>query len=138
MDGGLFGRDGTQAAPPPRVFPDPLAGLVTGEHRYRPAGAPVAPPVVAPPPAPVPPAPPIRRAPARRAARPASGHVTGTPAAHVPHAGLARHQPDRADRPDPKKGRGALVGCLIALAALGGLLFTVLREIVEAVVDLVR
>jgi hypothetical protein len=26
-----FGPDGTQAPPPPRVFPDPLAGLVTAD-----------------------------------------------------------------------------------------------------------
>ncbi|QUF01663.1 hypothetical protein KCV87_19070 [Actinosynnema pretiosum subsp. pretiosum] len=31
VDGGLFGPDGTQAPPPPAAFPDPLAGLVTGE-----------------------------------------------------------------------------------------------------------
>ncbi|NUT99772.1 MAG: hypothetical protein HOY78_47955 [Saccharothrix sp.] len=31
-----FGRDGTQAPPPPRFFPDPLAGLVTGADRVFP------------------------------------------------------------------------------------------------------
>ncbi|RKT71221.1 hypothetical protein DFJ66_4502 [Saccharothrix variisporea] len=31
-----FGPDGTQAPPPPRFFPDPLAGLVTGADRVFP------------------------------------------------------------------------------------------------------
>ncbi|GAB3000412.1 hypothetical protein [Saccharothrix stipae] len=141
---GRFGYDGTQPPPPPPLFPDALAGLVTGE-RYE---AKAAPPVVPPPPMPVPqpgPAyvPPARRASAREQARkpvraPAQ-HVSGQPAAHVPHAQLASRQPQQdAVRQGPKKGKGGLIGCLVVLAALSGLLFNVLREIIEAVVDLMR
>ncbi|NUT48580.1 MAG: hypothetical protein HOV94_14925 [Saccharothrix sp.] len=46
-------------------------------------------------------------------------------------------KPD-AVREASKKSRGGLIGCLVLLAALSGLLFNVLREIIEAVVDLVR
>ncbi|WP_158848149.1 hypothetical protein [Saccharothrix deserti] len=166
---GLFGEDGTQAPPPPRVFPDPLAGLVTGE-RY---DVEAVPPVVVPPPVPLPqpgPAyvPPARRPARGQALRPAqhsrparqvpgqasgqvsthaSGHVSthvsrqvsGQPAAHVPHAEPARRQPEQAVvQEGPKKSRGGLIGCLVVLAALSGLLFNVVREIIEAVVDLLR
>ncbi|MCG8924571.1 hypothetical protein [Lentzea sp. CC55] len=34
-----FGPDGTQAPPPPRLFPDPLAGLVTAADRVAPQWA---------------------------------------------------------------------------------------------------
>ncbi|MFD7652723.1 hypothetical protein ACFV4N_01935 [Actinosynnema sp. NPDC059797] len=111
-----FGPDGTQALPPPRFFPDPLAGLVPVE------GPPVpdAVPRVVVPAAPVAPVAPVRREPVRRRApRPAP------PAVHAPRA-------------EPKKNRGALVGCLVALVALSGLLFNVLREIIGAVVDLLK
>jgi outer membrane biosynthesis protein TonB len=138
------GYDGTQPPPPPPLFPDPLAGLVTGE-RYE---AKPVPPVVPPTPAPVPqpgPAyvPPTRRAPARKPARAPARQVSGQPEAHVPHAELARRQPEppsaaQTARPTPKKGRGGLIGCLVVLAALSGLLCNVLREIIEAVVDLLR
>ncbi|MFE9743934.1 hypothetical protein ACFYOT_03415 [Saccharothrix saharensis] len=40
--------------------------------------------------------------------------------------------------PGSKKGKGGLIGCLVVLAALSGLLFNVVREIIEAVVDLLR
>ena len=151
MDGsrGRFGHDGTQPPPPPHVYPDPLAGLVTGEQPYRAPEAVV--PVVTPPPAPVPVDVPSPRAAVRRQAEPRSRpvrapaqHVTGQPAEHAPHAGLARRQPPPAPgwQPPapqaPKKSRGGLIGCLVVLAALSGLLFNVLREIIEAVVDLVR
>lgn len=184
MDGsgaGPVGKDGTQAPPPPRVFPDPLAGLVTGERHYQREAT--APRVVVPPPAPPqppsapyfpPPRParaPARRAPAQRGTaqqvpgqrgtgrqvpgqhgtgrqvaeqRASAQRASAQPAAHVPHAELARRQPTTASvehvvvREEPKKSRGGLIGCLVVLAALSGLLFNVLREIVEAVVDLLR
>ncbi|MFD1151338.1 hypothetical protein, partial [Saccharothrix hoggarensis] len=76
---------------------------------------------------------------------------TGRPAAHAPHAPLARRQapapgsqPPNPFVPTPqqaapeKKGKGGLVGCVVALAVLGGLLFNVVREIIEAVADLLR
>ncbi|MEU4445158.1 hypothetical protein AB0H25_17780, partial [Actinosynnema sp. NPDC023926] len=61
---GRFGYDGTQPPPPPPLFPDALAGLVTGE-RYE---AKAAPPVVPPPPMPVPQPGPAYVPPTRRAA----------------------------------------------------------------------
>ncbi|MEU4741114.1 hypothetical protein AB0G02_11720 [Actinosynnema sp. NPDC023658] len=143
--GDRFAPDGTQPPPPPPLFPDPLAGLVTGERQYRPPATaiPTAPAVPRPVPAQVPP---TRRAPARRSAQasrpPAQApaqHVSGQPAASTPYAELARRQPEPVGgQVEPRKGRGALIGCLVALVALGGLLFTVVREIVEAVVDLLR
>ncbi|MCC8248109.1 hypothetical protein [Saccharothrix luteola] len=140
-----FGHDGTQPPPPPPLFPDPLAGLVTGE-RYV---AEAVPPVVPPPPAPVSqpgPAhvPPNRRAPARKPVRAPAQQVSGEPVAHLPHAGLTPHQPRQgvagpsSEPQGPKKSKGGLIGCLVVLAALSGLLFNVVREIIEAVVDLVR
>jgi hypothetical protein len=177
---GPTGQDGTQAPPPPRVFPDPLAGLVTGERHYqREATAPrvVVPPLAPPQPPSAPYFPPPRRparAPARRTAstsrqapvqrgtaqqvpgqrvtgqqvaeqRATAQRATEQPAAHVPHAELARRQPGMRPvehavvREEPKKkSRGGLIGCLVALAALSGLLFNVVREIIEAVVDLLR
>ena len=166
---GRFGYDGTQPPPPPPAFPDPLAGLVTGE-RYETKAVP---PIVLPTPMPVPqpgPAyvPPTRRAHARGSGRDAvrapARHVSGEPEAHAPHVGLARDQP-RQDavqqvpvpqtsvpqasgqqwqgqpgpgQEAPKKNKSGLIGCLVVLAALSGLLFNVVREIIEAVVDLVR
>ncbi len=144
---GRSGYDGTQPPPPAPLFPDPLAGLVTGERHYRPPASVV--PVVAPPPPPaaahVPPprAPAARPAPVRAPAqagaarsRPARSPVrSGQPAAHVPHAGLPRQDSVQQGR---KKTRGGVIGCLVVLAALSGLLFNVLREIIEAVVDLLR
>ncbi|MFD0199761.1 MULTISPECIES: hypothetical protein [Saccharothrix] len=144
MDGsgaGRFGYDGTQPPPPPPLYPDPLAGLVTGEHHYRPPGTPapaVVPPVLPPPDVAVTP---TRRAPVRAQARPPVRQVSGEPAAHVPHAGPARQQapaPQPSAPPGPKKSKGGLIGCLVVLVTLSGLLFNVVREIIEAVVDLLR
>ncbi|MGM1060964.1 hypothetical protein [Saccharothrix sp. Mg75] len=121
-----FGPDGTQEPPPPPLFADPLAGLVTGEAAHRSAAVtPVAvpPPVVVPPVA-VPPAP--RRA--RRAPVPNGPQ----PVVHPPFTGLPQ-----VTSGAPRNGR-ALAGCLVVLAVLGALLFPVLREIIEAVVDLLR
>lgn len=36
MSNSDFGPDGTQAPPPPRLFPDPLAGLVTADTPFTP------------------------------------------------------------------------------------------------------
>lgn len=156
------GRDGTQAPPPPPVFPDPLAGLVTGERLYQPpeATAPIGPPPVPrQEPAP-PPAAPVRRPPqARRPAqaqrpaprsaaapRPAQASPPARTAwsaqASRPDQGL-RQAPGRPPAPrgpgqQPTKSRSGLIGCLVGLAVLAGLLFNVLREIIEAVVDLLR
>jgi hypothetical protein len=152
--GSQFGQDGTQAPPPPHVYPDALAGLVTGE-RYE---TDAVPPIVIPPPLPLPQPGPayVPRRPARgqalrpaqhsrQAPRQASGHVAGQPAVHVPHAELARRQPKQPKPPKqtaiqqgPKKSRGGLIGCLVVLAALSGLLFNVVREIIEALADLLR
>ncbi|QFZ16322.1 hypothetical protein [Saccharothrix syringae] len=111
-----FGPDGTQAPPPPRFFADPLAGLPAGD-----APPEAAVPVVVPAPAVVARVPaavfePVRRRPARRQAAPVR------PAAPPP----------------ARTGRAGLVGCLLALLAVGALLFNVLREIIVAVVDLLR
>ena len=141
---GRSGHDGTQPPPPPPLFPDPLAGLVTGE-RYVTEAAPPAPPPVPPPvPQPGPPdVPPARHAPARKPVRAPARHASGEPVAHVPHAAPPPEpiwrKPGRVIVEDgPKKGKGGLIGCLVVLAALSGLLFNVVREIIEAVVDLLR
>jgi hypothetical protein len=140
-----FGYDGTQPPPPPPLFPDPLAGLVTGERYVAEAVPPVVPPTPAPVPQPGPAhVPPNRRAPARKPVRTPAQQVSGQPAAHLPHAGPARHQPwqdvagPSSEPQGPKKSKSGLIGCLVVLAALSGLLFNVVREIIEAVVDLVR
>ncbi|MFE2750389.1 hypothetical protein ACFXGA_00125 [Actinosynnema sp. NPDC059335] len=164
------GQDGTQAPPPPPVFPDPLAGLVTGERLYRPPGAaaPVEPPPAAAARQPAPRSVPARRsAPGPQAARSAwsaqvagSGRAARPPqasagAARSPRGSAAREagparvrrqaaaSPARPPAPrvpgqQPTKGRSGLIGCLVGLAVLAGLLFNVLREIIEAVVDLLR
>ena len=140
------GHDGTQPPPPPPLFPDPLSGLVTGELPYRPPEVVVVPVVTPPPPDPVQVPPPARATAARRPAQPRrpDRQVSGEPAAHVPHAELSRRQPKQAPvepapgPQPPKKGKAGLIGCLVVLAALSGLLFNVVREIIEAVVDLVR
>lgn len=138
---GRTGHDGTQPPPPPPVFPDPLAGLVTGEQPYR-SPEPVV-PVVVPPSAPDPERVPPPRTPARPPDRPRSRpvqQVSGQPAVPEPHAPSAPRPgpvvPQAA--PGPKKGKGGLIGCLVVLDALSGLLFNVVREIIEAVVDLLR
>jgi hypothetical protein len=175
---GPAGLDGTQAPPPPRVFPDPLAGLVTGEQSYRrEAVAPIVVPPLAPPQPPSAPYVPSARRPARaqrlaQSHRPAQSHrqptgpqvaapqvaaphvaaphvtgpyvsgrhvVPGQPTAHLPHPGLARREPAQAPaQQERKKGRGGLIGCLVLLAALSGLLVNVVREIIQAVADLLR
>lgn len=139
------GQDGTQAPPPPRVFPDPLAGLVTGERPYRPEAVArvVVPQVVLPPLAsPQPPSAPYVQSARRpaRAQRSATPHLqpSGQPTAHLPHPGLARRPAPAPVPAEQKKSRGGLIGCLVLLAALSGLLFNVVREIVQAVADLLR
>ncbi|WP_433267530.1 hypothetical protein ACQPZF_01735 [Actinosynnema sp. CS-041913] len=160
-----FGPDGTQAPPPPRLFPDPLAGLVTGGATPPPAfpdaltglvtgGQPVRPAAGSPVdvPAPIDPqvyAEPPRRAVARRAPRRPHGPLQPAQAP-LPHP-----QPTRFTQPVPfamrqieparqqpaqerKSGKGGLAGCLLVLAVLSGLLFNVLREIVGAVAELFR
>ncbi|ONI81864.1 hypothetical protein ALI22I_37340 [Saccharothrix sp. ALI-22-I] len=142
---GPFGKDGTQAPPPPHVFPDALAGLVTGERYEADAVPPIVVPAPLPPPQPGPAYVPPRRSARGQALRPVQHsrqtprQASGQPAAHVPHAELARHQPKQtAIQQGPKKSKGGLIGCLVVLAALSGLLFNVVREIIEAVIDLVK
>ncbi|MEV8438912.1 hypothetical protein AB0425_16175 [Actinosynnema sp. NPDC051121] len=134
-----FGHDGTQPPPPPPLFPDPLAGLVTGERYEAKAVPPVVPPTPPTAPRADPPPVPTRREQARKPVRAPAQRVSGQPTAHAPHAELAR-QPAAGQQAtaQPKKGRGGLIGCLVALAVLSGLLFNVVREIIEAVVDLLR
>ncbi|MFC6088079.1 hypothetical protein [Saccharothrix lopnurensis] len=120
-----FGPDGTQPLPPPRLFPDALAGLVTGEAsaftQVEPPVVVVVPPVVV--------EPPVVHARRGSVRRQAPRPTPLVPVALAPHAALPA---------EPKKGRGALAGCLIGLVVLAGLLFNVLREIIEAVAELLR
>ncbi|MFJ6670173.1 hypothetical protein ACIQMJ_03575 [Actinosynnema sp. NPDC091369] len=145
MDDSNAGRsshDGTQPPPPPLLFPDPLAGLVTGEQPYRSPERVI--PVSVPPPTPDPERGPPPRTTARPPDRPRPvQHVQGQPAVREPRAQPApRPAPEPVVSPTappgPKKGKGGLIGCLVVLAALGGLLFNVVREIIEAVADLLR
>lgn len=145
---GEFGLDGTQDPPPPRLFPDPLGGLVTGEA-YSAPPKPVAPLAYRPPPAPDPE---IARQAIRAAfaqeqrprQRTAPGPATRSysarqqqyrapvakgPAAVAPVAAVPRAEPRRGS---------SLGGCLIGLVILGSLLFTVFRQVVEAVLDIFR
>ncbi|WP_146174619.1 hypothetical protein [Umezawaea tangerina] len=145
-----FGPDGTQAPPPPRAFPDALAGLVTGEAHYRPK--PVAPllPVYR---TPVP-DPELARAAIREAMLqeqrfrpvrtrqplPPQGVVSNqrvqyhapvapTPQAHAPAAAV----------PKQAKSRGSSFGgCLVALLIIGSVFFNVIRQVVESLLDAIR
>ncbi|GAA0238810.1 hypothetical protein GCM10010492_42470 [Saccharothrix mutabilis subsp. mutabilis] len=186
-----FGPDGTQAPPPPRFFPDPLAGLVTGE-RLPPAGAGSSPPAVVDPVSGAASGPRLhdptgyrqsgasagagerrpaaRRAPGRpaqprgsaqsgrsvqsgRSAQPAGWNVPQAPppspyaypvgrqpAQNAPAPVVPPHAPlpQRAPRParTPQKRTAGRLGCLAVLAVLGGLLYPVVRAIIEAVVRL--
>ncbi|MEU4801135.1 hypothetical protein [Actinosynnema sp. NPDC023587] len=152
-----FGPDGTQEPPPPRSFPDPLAGLVTGET-YPPRPFPDA---LSGPAAPGPPviphvdvpsvyAEPTRRPAHHKQTRRAPGPLSGSapqlapawsdasqayrqrsvPFAQRPAMNQVGHQPAK------KSGKGGLIGCLVVLAGLSGLLFNVLREIFEAIAKL--
>lgn len=51
-----------------------------------------------------------------------------------PHAALPRRAPGPAQT--PQSHTAGWVGCLVVLAVLGGLLFPVVRAIIEAVVKL--
>ncbi|WP_447005265.1 hypothetical protein ACRAKI_01575 [Saccharothrix isguenensis] len=54
--------------------------------------------------------------------------------------GPPRRQPVRAGagQQAPKLNKSSLIGCLVALAAVSGLLFNVVREIIQAAVDLLK
>ena len=150
-----FGPDGTQAPPPPPLYPDAVAGLVTGETLYRPKQAgPLLPVYV-----PVEPDPELARQAIRdavlreqrvrpvRARQPlppqmqVSSHrvqyqapVAPTPQAH-PQGVRPQQQPQQA----PRKSRGgAFGGCLFALLILGSVFFNVIRQVVEALLDAIR
>lgn len=152
-----FGPDGTQAPPPLPVFPDALAGLVTGETPYRPKqAAPLLPVYV-----PVVPDPEVAREAIRAAllreqrSRPVrtrqplppqmqvSSHrvhyqapVAPTPRAHPQAVPPGQRPPQQAERP---KSRGsAFGGCLVALLIIGSVFFNVIRQVVEALLDAIR
>ncbi|WNV91732.1 hypothetical protein [Umezawaea sp. Da 62-37] len=145
-----FGPDGTQAPPPPRLFPDALAGLVTGEAYHRPK--------------PVVPLLPVYRTPvqdpeiARAAIREAMLHehrsrpvrtrqplppqgivsnqrvqyhapVAPTPQAHAPAVAVPRQAKSRGS---------AFGGFLVALLILGSVFFNVIRQVVESLLDAIR
>jgi hypothetical protein len=155
VPGREFGPDGTQDPPPPRAYPDALAGLVTGETPYRPKQAEPLLPVYVPPV----PDPELAREAIRTAmlheqrSRPVrtrqplppqmqvSAHrvqyqapVAPTPQAH-PQATAPQQMP-QTDRP---KSRGsAFGGCLVALLIIGSVFFNVIRQVVEALLDAIR
>ncbi|MCS7484244.1 hypothetical protein ACFFQW_33280 [Umezawaea endophytica] len=150
-----FGPDGTQAPPPPPVYPDALAGLVTGETRYRPkAVVPPAPAFV-----PVVPDPELARQAIRTAmlheqrARPVrarqplppqmqvSAHRVQyqAPVAPTPLAHPQATSPQRMPQTERPKSRGsAFGGCLVALLIIGSVFFNVIRQVVEALLDAIR
>ncbi|GAA3460220.1 hypothetical protein GCM10018963_22330 [Saccharothrix longispora] len=135
VDGVEFGPDGTGEPPPPRLFTDPLAGLVTGEAVLWPeavtpvvAPRPVVPPAVVSPGVVRPPA--VVAAPVVRRARRAPATGGRPPVVHAP--------PGQARVGAGEKGRGGLVAFLVVLGGLGALLFPVVRAIIDAVVDLFR
>ncbi|HEX6344627.1 hypothetical protein [Umezawaea sp.] len=152
---GEFGPDGTQDPPPPRAYPDALAGLVTGETPYRPKR--VAPPVQ-PAYSPVAPDPELAREAIRTAmlheqrARPVrtrqpqpqtqvGAHrvqyrapVAPTPQAHP----QAPPQPQQAQGERPRSRGSAFGGCLVALLIIGSVFFNVIRQVVEALLDAIR
>lgn len=153
-----FGPDGTQAPPPLPVYPDALAGLVTGETRYRPKQAgPLLPVYV-----PVVPDPEVAREAIRTAmlreqrARPVrarpplppqmqvSSHrvqyqapVAPTPLAH-PQAMPPGQRPQPQPGERPKSRGSAFGGCLVALLIIGSVFFNVIRQVVEALLDAIR
>ncbi|MET1071872.1 MAG: hypothetical protein ABWY11_04410, partial [Umezawaea sp.] len=139
-----FGPDGTQAPPPPRAYPDALAGLVTGEAYHRPKPVvPLLPVYTTPVPDPEVARAAIREAmmheqrfrPVRtRQALPPQGVVSNqrvqyhapvapTPQAHAPAVAV----------PQQAKSRGsAFGGCLVALLIIGSVFFNVIRQVVES------
>ncbi|MEU6149861.1 hypothetical protein ABZ816_07665 [Actinosynnema sp. NPDC047251] len=157
-----FGPDGTQAPPPPHLFPDSLSGLVTGDaDPPRPfpdalsgsaaPGPPVIPQVVAQPVYAEPPRRPAHHKQTRRAPGPTPDLApawSNAPRSYSPPQAYQQRSVPYAQRPAmnqvqhqqqlpaKKSGKGNLIGCLVVLATLSGLLFNVLREIVEAVAKL--
>jgi hypothetical protein len=146
-----FGPDGTQAPPPTRLYPDPLAGLLTGETYIAPKPVPVVVPRV------VEPDPEIARAAIRAAA--AHEQRSGPVRAHSPrqrqgpqrrapvqqHRGSVQHQvvlppqlqpftPPGATE-QPRKSGSSLGGCLVALVIFGALALTVFRQVLDALVS---
>lgn len=146
---GDFGFDGTQDPPPPRLFADPLGGLVTGEAYAPPK--PVEPLSFAVQPLPPAPDPEIARKAIRAAfaqeqrprQRTAPGPATRSYSARQQQyrapvvQGPAAVAPAAAPKAEPKRG-SALGGCLIGLVIAGSLLFSVLRPVFEAILDIFR
>jgi hypothetical protein len=141
------------------VYPDALAGLVTGETPYRPKQVgPLLPVYV-----PVVPDPEVAREAIRTAmlreqrARPVrarqplppqmqvSSHrvqyqapVAPTPLAHPQQATTPRQQPRQQPGERPKSRGSAFGGCLVALLIIGSVFFNVIRQVVEALLDAIR
>lgn len=131
-----FGPDGTQAPPPPRLFPDPLAGLVTADTWIGPQWTSSTSRVSVP----TPPTPTEemrqavysameqeRRRPRGRAPRPHQ---------HQPHQPLQPFAPTYqipvAQQQQPAKpagGVGAFIGCLVVLAFFVLVLINILASI---------
>ena len=146
---GDFGLDGTQDPPPPRLFPDPLGGLVTGETYAPPKPVP---PLVLP--LPAPPDPEIARQAIRAAFAQEQRPRQRRQSAPVPQTrgysarpqqyrapvvkGPAAVAPAAAPPQAAAKRGSAFMGCLIGLLIAGSALFSVLREVFEAVLDMFR
>ena len=125
----MFGPDGTQAPPPPRVFPDPLAGLIAADTF-------VARPLtkITAPPQPPQPTEQMRQAIAEQMAR-EQRHAAVRPRQkprppqrpHIPPAMPAMPvavppAPQQAQQQQQQtSGVATFVGCLIILLVLGGL-----------------
>lgn len=150
-----FGPDGTQAPPPTRLYPDPLAGLLTGEAYIAPKPVPIVVPRV------FEPDPEIARAAIRAAA--AQEQRSRQVRAHPPQQRRGQHhrppvqQQHRAQvqhqavlppqlqpftpagaAEQPRKSGSSFGGCLVALVIFGALALTVFRQVLDALVGVFR
>lgn len=133
MDDALFGPDGTQASPPPPVYPDALGtNLKAGARPQSPAQ-----PVRTRPPAPVKPPKPRDRPPRQdqgRRRRPAAppAPTAQTAAAPAPYEAPQSVAPARRAATAPRRRSGAnAVGWLVTLLILGSVGFSLLQGVLR-------
>lgn len=129
-----FGPDGTQAPPPPPLFPDPLAGLVTADARFdAPLWTPYGPAsstsrvVVPTPPVPTEESRQAIWAAMERERRRPRGRAQQPPRQYGLAAQTPAVQPQQAV---PKKsGLGAVIGCLVVLGFFVLVIINILSSI---------
>jgi hypothetical protein len=133
FDAGQFGPDGTQPLPPPPVWPDPLAGLVSAENF---TWMDRSPQVVAPPEVQGPDPEALRKAIEAEMLREQRPPVQRASRSRPPTPRRPMYTAPVPQQAQAKSRSASLGGCLIALLILGGVFFSVLRGVFEELVKL--